>query len=167
MRLTITWTNAYNFQLSLYGETSVISRIEMQWVAVKNSFRIVCRLELSSASCQLFNVSNGQNYGSGLDIRNGKIFDGSLTRYEKLWVTHAPGMPRTLTSFEVNWRGKRSRHSLRMLNPQFSYLARGLCCEFILRVCTEMVSIFFWISENITILLRGFRLVGLIYKHCL
>ena len=30
-------------------------------------------------------------------------------------------------SFEVGWRGKRSRHSRRMRSPQFSYLARGPC----------------------------------------
>ena len=78
----------------------------------------------------------------------GKL-DGSLSRYVKLRVVHAPGMPGTfyppprvsdpdmhhgtcvthvswcmpgsLTSGFLwsRWRGKRSRHSWRMRNPQF------------------------------------------------
>ena len=74
---------------------------------------------------------------------------GPLARYVKLWVAHAPGMPETFSSPQrVNdpdmhhgtcvthvpwcvpgsltsgllwsrWRGKRSRHSRRMRNPQF------------------------------------------------
>ena len=75
--------------------------------------------------------------------------NGHLTRYVKLWVTHAPGMPGTFSSpprvsypnmhhdpcvTHVPWcrsgsptsgfrwgqrRGKRSRHSRRVCNPQF------------------------------------------------
>ena len=82
-------------------------------------------------------------------------WNGPLTRYAELRVAHAPGMPGTfsplprvsdpdmhhgtcvthvpwcmpgsLTSGFLwsQWRGKRSRHSRRMRNPQFSYLVRG------------------------------------------
>ena len=81
--------------------------------------------------------------------RHNKDPDGPLTRYVKLWVVHAPGMPGTfslaprvsdpdihqgtcvthvpwcmlgsLTSgfLWIQWWGKRSRHSRRMHNPQF------------------------------------------------
>ena len=74
---------------------------------------------------------------------------GPLTRYTKLWVAHEPGMPRTFSPppwisdpdihhgmcvahvpwcmsgslmngfFGSRWRGKRSRHTWRMRNPQF------------------------------------------------
>ena len=64
---------------------------------------------------------------------------GSLTRYVKLRVTHAPGMPGTFSPVTAvrhacvvmhagianngflpsRWRRKRSRHSRRMRNPQF------------------------------------------------
>ena len=54
---------------------------------------------------------------------------GSLTRYVKLRVAHATGMPRnvpwcmpgSLTSDFIwgRWRGKRTRHSRCMRNPQF------------------------------------------------
>ena len=86
-----------------------------------------------------------------LSVRIGIILGpyGPLTRYVKLWVTHAPGMPGTFAplprisdpdmhhgtcvthvpwcmpgsltrGFLWNrWRGKRSRHSRRMRNPQF------------------------------------------------
>ena len=70
------------------------------------------------------------------------LSQGRLARYAKLWVVHAPGMPGTfsppprisdptthvpwcmpglLTSGSLwsRWRGKRSRHSRRMRNPQF------------------------------------------------
>ena len=83
--------------------------------------------------------------------------NGPLTRYAKLWVAHAPGMPGTFfpppTSKETasqrsryasrhvsdaravmhvgiansRWWGKRSQHSRCMGNPQFTYLARGPC----------------------------------------
>ena len=81
--------------------------------------------------------------------RYNKTRNGPLARYIKLWVAHAPGMPRTfsppprvsdpdmhhgtcvtdvpwcmpgsLTSGFLwsRWRGKRSRHSWHMRNPQF------------------------------------------------
>ena len=77
------------------------------------------------------------------------LLHGPLTRYVRLWVAHAPGMPGTfsrpprvsdpdmhhgtcvthvpwcmpgsLTSgfLWIRWRGKRSRHSRRMRNPHF------------------------------------------------
>ena len=46
-------------------------------------------------------------------------------------VTHVPWcMPGSLTSSFLwnRWRGKRSRHSRRMRNPQITYLVRGPCC---------------------------------------
>ena len=76
-------------------------------------------------------------------------YQGPLTRYVKLWVAHAPGMPGTfspsLRASDIDmhhgtyvthvpgcmpgslirgfhrsrWRGKCSRHSRRMRNPQF------------------------------------------------
>ena len=85
-------------------------------------------------------------------------FHGPLARYVKLRVAHPPEMPGTfplppqvsdpdlhhgmcvthvpwcrsgsLTSGFLwsRWRGKRSRHSRRMRNPQFAYLVRGPCC---------------------------------------
>ena len=77
-----------------------------------------------------------------------RILHGPLARYVKLRVVHAPGMlgmlsqpprvsnpdmhvpwckPGSLTSgFPWSrWRGKRSRHSRRMLNPHFTHLVRG------------------------------------------
>ena len=70
--------------------------------------------------------------------------NGPLTRYVKLRVAHAPGMPGTTSKVTVSkrsrhasrhvrharavmhvgianprWRGKRTRHSRRMRNPQF------------------------------------------------
>ena len=71
--------------------------------------------------------------------------NGPLTRYVKLWVAHAPGMPGTFSSKKTaiwrskhatrhvrharammhvgtanpRWRGKRSRHFRCMRNPQF------------------------------------------------
>ena len=75
-----------------------------------------------------------------------RLWYGPVTRYVKLWVTHAPGtfsppprvsdpdmhhgtcvthvpwcMPGSLTSGFLwsRWRGKRSQHSRRMRNPQF------------------------------------------------
>ena len=83
------------------------------------------------------------------------VNSGHLASYAKMWVAHAPGMPGTFSppqrvsdpdlhhgtcvthvswcmpgsltsvSFEVGGGGKRSRHSQRMRNPQFTYLARG------------------------------------------
>ena len=68
---------------------------------------------------------------------------GPLARYVKLWVAHAPGMPPQVSDPDMHhgtcvthvpvcmpgslassflwsrWRGKRSRHSQRMRNPQF------------------------------------------------
>ena len=89
-------------------------------------------------------------------------YNGPLTRCVKLRVTQAPGMPGTfsaplrasnpdmhhgscvthvpwcipglLTSDFLWrwWRGKRSRHSQRMRNPQFCvYLVRGPCTGFL------------------------------------
>ena len=72
----------------------------------------------------------------GMPESSKTLFYGPLARYEKLRVTHAPGisgtfsppqrvgdpdMPESLTSgFLWNlWRGKRSRHSRRMRNLQF------------------------------------------------
>ena len=84
-------------------------------------------------------------------------YHGPLTRYVKLQVAHAPGMPGTFSpaaDFKGNrklaiptcitavrdaravmhvgiahlrWRGKRSRHSRRMRTCNFAYLARGPC----------------------------------------
>ena len=72
-----------------------------------------------------------------------ELFRGSLARYVKLRVAHAPGMPGTLaaTDFKGNrylaipacitarashaWRGKRSRHSRCMRKPQFSVSSKG------------------------------------------
>ena len=68
---------------------------------------------------------------------------GPLTRYVKLQVAHAPGMPGTspppppppishdaravmhVGIAYLRWRGKRSRHSRRMHTRNFAYLARG------------------------------------------
>ena len=82
---------------------------------------------------------------------------GPLIKYVEFRVAHAPGIPGTFSSPpRVNdprmhhgtcvrhvpwrmpgsltsgciwsrWRGKRSRHSRRTHNPQFTYLARGPC----------------------------------------
>ena len=82
---------------------------------------------------------------------------GPLTRYKKLQVAHAPGMPGTFSPPPISkettsqrsrhasrhvrqaravmhvgiaylrWRGKRSRHSRRMRTRNFAYLARGPC----------------------------------------
>ena len=87
-------------------------------------------------------------------LLDGVPFHGPLTRYEKLLVAHAPGIPGTfspsprvsdpemhhgtcvthvpwcmsvsLTSGFLwrRWRGKRSRHSWRMRNPQFCVSVR-------------------------------------------
>ena len=86
------------------------------------------------------------------------LIDGHrpLARYVKLRVAHAPGtfsppprisdpnmhqgtcamhvprcMPGSLTSGFLwsRWRRKRSRHSRRMRNPQFTYLVRGPCTD--------------------------------------
>ena len=83
-----------------------------------------------------------------------KAAHGPLTRYVKLQVAHAPGMPGTFSpaaDFKgyrklaipacitardaravmhvgiayLRWRGKRSRHSRRMRTRNFAYLARG------------------------------------------
>ena len=90
----------------------------------------------------------------GDQARDAEIANGSLTRYAKLRVTHAPGMPGTFyppptlketagyrsrhASRHVHharavmragianprWRVKRSRHSRRMHNPQFSLFGK-------------------------------------------
>ena len=104
-----------------------------------------------------YSATNDDNHTYRCDFYdNGFIPDtkygvyGPLTRYAKLRVVHAPGMPGTfsppsrvsdpdmhydtcvadvpwyllgsLTSGFLwsRWRGKRSRHSRRMCNPQFS-----------------------------------------------
>ena len=85
------------------------------------------------------------------------VDNGPLTRYVKLQVAHAPGMPGTFSpaaDFKENrllailacisaravmhvgiaymrWQGKRSRHSRRMRTRNFTYLARGPCCSFL------------------------------------
>ena len=88
-------------------------------------------------------------------INASKLIHGPLARYVKLRVAHAPGMPGTLSPpprasnhdmdhgtcvthmprcmpgsltngfLWSRWRGKRSRHSQRMGNPQRTYLVRG------------------------------------------
>ena len=45
--------------------------------------------------------------------------NGPPVRYLKLRVKHALGMPGTSGFLWSRWRGKRSRHSRRMRNPQF------------------------------------------------
>ena len=97
--------------------------------------------------------------GSTCTVIN-KRSHGPLARYVKLRVAHAPGMPGTFSPppwindpgmhhgtcvTHVPWcmpgslvsgflwsrlRGKRSRHSRRMRNPHFTYLARGPCWTF-------------------------------------
>ena len=65
-------------------------------------------------------------------INRPRWVNGPFTRYAKLWVAHAPGMPGTFSppprisdsdmhhgTCEVGRWGKRSRHSRRMRNPQF------------------------------------------------
>ena len=94
-------------------------------------------------------ILNGYMFGTA------PVGNGPLTRYVKLQVAHAPGMPGTFPpppiSKETNsqrsrhasrhvrdaravmhvgiahlrWRGKRSRHSRRMRTRNFTYLARG------------------------------------------
>ena len=83
----------------------------------------------------------------------GSVCYGPLTRYVKLWVAHAPGIPGTFSPPRVSdpdmhhdtcmvhvpwcmpgsltncflwsrWRGKRSRHSRRMRNPQFYVIGK-------------------------------------------
>ena len=98
-------------------------------------------------------IQEGNHYRT--KHKNVCIFHGPLARYVKLRVAHAPGMLRmfspsprvgdpnmhhgtcethvpwcmtgSLTScfLWIRWRGKRSRHSRRMRNPQFIHLARG------------------------------------------
>ena len=97
-----------------------------------------CHVEYTAALC------HPNSYGG-----KSKMHHGPLTRYAKLWVAHAPGMPGTFSPprlvsdpamhhgtclTHVPWcmagsltngflwnrrRGKRSRHSRRMRNPQF------------------------------------------------
>ena len=111
-------------------------------------------------------------YGTELYLKHAKTYSarhGPLTRYVKLRVAHAPGMPGTFPSPSKSketasyrsrhasrhvrdaravmhvgidnprWRGKRSRHSRRMRNPQFyvsgkrpmaftQYLKCHCCC---------------------------------------
>ena len=85
------------------------------------------------------------------------LLNGPLTRFVKLWATHAPGMPGTfsppprfgdpdmhqgtcvmhvpwcmpgtLTSDFLwsQWRGKRSRHCRACATYSFAYLVRGPC----------------------------------------
>ena len=92
-------------------------------------------------------------YGHGWHLQS--FPHGPLARYVKLRVAHAPGMPGTFSPpsgvsdpdihhgtcvthvpwcmpwslpngfFWSRWRGKRSRHSRCMRNPQFTYLISG------------------------------------------
>ena len=77
---------------------------------------------------------------SVIAARQMTLLHGPLTMYAKSWVAHAPGMPGTFSPPSIvsdlgmhhgtcvthvsglltrGGRGKRSRHSLRMRNPQF------------------------------------------------
>ena len=71
-------------------------------------------------------------YKIGIITLRSHIQNGPLVRYVKLWVAHAPGMPRTFPRYRLQrkplvsdsgmhvgwWWGKLSRHSQRMRNPQ-------------------------------------------------
>ena len=85
------------------------------------------------ADCLIHEQSHAAWYGSGRWI----VIHGHLTRYVKLRVAHAPGMPEKFSPFLwvsdpdmhhgtcvthvflwSQWRGKRPRHSRGMRNPQ-------------------------------------------------
>ena len=97
---------------------------------------------------------------------------GPLTRYVKLQIAHAPGipgtlsppprvsdpdmrhdtcvthmpwcMPESLTSRFLwsRWRGKRSRHSRCMCNPQFYVAAKRPICMWVPQPCHHFTHIF-------------------------
>ena len=99
---------------------------------------------------------------------------GPLTRYAKLWVAHAPGMPGKYSLparvsdpnmyhggfFWSRWRGKLSRHSRRMRNPQFCVSGKRP----IIRQVISMDSTIWW--PRLSCVLTG-RLVISIRFHLL
>ena len=127
-----------------------------------NVHRIWVIMEISFPSCWWFVTSN-RLYGvtvRGDFIPGSRVHhsNGPLTRYAKLRLAHAPGMPatfppppwvsdpaasrhardaRAVMHAEIaywrcflwsRWRGKRSRHSRRMHYRNFTYLFRGSLC---------------------------------------
>ena len=105
----------------------------------------------NSTRCHQSSVDTRINF-----IRGRCLHHGSLTRYGKLQIAHGPGMPGTFSPTPTSkgtaslrsrhasrhlrharavmhvgianprWRGKRSRHSRRMNNPQFYVSGKGL-----------------------------------------
>ena len=97
----------------------------------------------------MFIIPCDSHTSNEIGYTNTVLVNGTLTRYVKLWVAHAPGMPGTFSPppqvadrdmhhstcvTHVSWRmlgsitsgflwsrcwGKRSQHSRRMHNPQF------------------------------------------------